>query len=71
LKSLPHRQFPRRRQAPLCGHFREVDTAARSARLVLYVSRDGREKIMETILIIVVLLFLFGGGGYYWNRRRG
>jgi hypothetical protein len=71
LKSLPHRQFPRRRQAPLCGLFRVVDSIARPARLVLCISRDGREKIMETILIIVVLLFLFGGGGYYWNRRRG
>jgi hypothetical protein len=48
-----------------------VDSIARPARLVLSISRDGREKIMETILIIVVLLFLFGGGGYYWNRRRG
>jgi hypothetical protein len=48
-----------------------VDSVARPARLVLSISRDGREKIMETILIIVVLLFLFGGGGYYWNRRRG
>jgi hypothetical protein len=38
---------------------------------VLYASRDGSDKAMETILIIVVLLFLFGGGGYYWNSRRG
>jgi hypothetical protein len=43
----------------------------RPARLLLYVSQEGREKAMETILIIVVLLFLFGGGGYYWRRRRG
>jgi hypothetical protein len=44
---------------------------ARPAQLVLYVSREGRERTMETLLIIVVLLFLFGGGGYYWNSRRG
>jgi hypothetical protein len=56
---------------PVDGHLRLFDTVARPARLVLHLSRDGREKIMETILIIVVLLFLFGGGGYYWNRRRG
>ena len=61
----------RRRQAPLDGRFRLFDTVTRPARLVLCVSRDGREKTMETILIIVVLLFLFGGGGYYWNSRRG
>jgi len=71
LKSLPDQRLLRRRQAPLDGRFRLFDTVTRPARLVLCVSRDGREKTMETILIIVVLLFLFGGGGYYWNSRRG
>jgi hypothetical protein len=32
---------------------------ARPAQLVLYVSREGSERTMETLLIIVVLLFLF------------
>jgi hypothetical protein len=41
------------------------------ARLVLPVSREGKEKIMDTLLIIVVLVLLFGGGGFYWRSRRG
>ena len=41
------------------------------AHLVLLVSRERGEKIMNLILLDVVLVLLFGGGGYYWNSRRG
>ena len=58
-------------ESALGRRFHPFRMVARPAQLVLYVSREGRERTMETLLIIVVLLFLFGGGGYYWNSRRG
>jgi hypothetical protein len=59
-----------RTESALRRRFCLARAVTRTARLLLYVSQDREEKIMETILIIVVLLFLFGGGGYYWRSRR-